>query len=102
MKIEMGSFDGRAVSKVGSVYDYFKITQGMSEEDYYKFSDDNEKLDDLIREIIGLVYSHRCLRCTSHVCGSIVESIYHLLMDKVSQLKNEHNIEFDMDLFEYF
>lgn len=107
--MKINTIDGRAVSEnIGSAYDYIEYVILKSEYensdgyDCWMFIEENEGVDVLLSKIIALLYSHRLLRNTSHICGSLTDSAIEMINELIQELKEKYDIDFDLGLFDYY
>lgn len=101
--MKINTIDGRIISEnIGSAYDYIEYVLGMNEYECEVFIEENKGVDELLSRIIALIYSHRLLRNTNHICGSLVDATYEMISELIKELNGEFNIEFELDLFNYY
>lgn len=101
--MQINTIDGRIISEnIGSAYDYMEHALGMDNYECEVFIENNKGVDDLMSRIIALVYSHKLLRNTNHICGSLCDSTIEMINELSQDLKEKYNIEIDLDLFNYY
>ena len=98
----MNTIDGREISKeIGSSTEYAEVVLGMEEEEYEKYTEENEGVDEALTKMIALIYSRTLLRNTSHICQSLPDSLGEIIWKLKEELKEKYSLEFKDELFNY-
>lgn len=97
------NIDGRNIpyQLLNAAY-YFMAKHKFTEDELYKFSEDNYELYQRVNQIIAIKQSCVLLRHTSHSCQSLSDDLFSLKMELIKELKEKFNYEFDEQFMESY
>lgn len=99
----MQTINGLEISKdIASAWAYAEKVLGMSEEEFDLFCEEKEEAYDLLSRLIALVYAHKLLRNTSHICGSLVDATNQMITEIGNELQEKYAIEFQFNHFNWY